>query len=321
METISVAARMNQLTSLLLERGSFDFENIFLEQKWSSESELRSMLVVTLMSVLELVRMGIASVRQDLGADSIVVERVATEDAAKAALADYDEAASFGTAKAKGDGEKAEGEDEEQAAGEGDGDPAEAVETSSEEMVPEGSEVVDAAIDPEEMHAEAANDLGAEIQGGGDDFSLEPTADVVPGSREVEGVADELSGLSTPDREGAVAEVERELEAVLSGQPSETAEVPSEDVTEVFSEPVAEAHDAQVIDDASVQAEAELVESERIEAEAERAVAEPTIERFGAPSEAEPAEPRNSAPAKSESGAPASETSDPPVTDPSTTQS
>ncbi|MEM7155148.1 MAG: segregation/condensation protein A [Myxococcota bacterium] len=215
METISVAARMNQLTSMLIERGRFDFENIFLEHKWSSEGELRSMLVVTLMSVLELVRMGIASVRQDLGKDAIIVERVAEADAAKAALADYDEAASFGTAKSKGEGE---GKDEGEGEGEGQGDSEEAAAAESQ---PEPmSEVVDAALEPEEMSAEAANDVGGEPLRTADDgdFSLEPTGDEAPASREVEGVAEALSGLSTPDSDGAVAEAARELEAVLSGR-------------------------------------------------------------------------------------------------------
>jgi segregation and condensation protein A len=96
METISVAARMEQLTTLLIERSRFDFEALFLERPWSSEAELRSMLVVTLMSVLELVRMGVASVHQPIGADTIMVERVASAEEAREALRGYDEAASFG---------------------------------------------------------------------------------------------------------------------------------------------------------------------------------------------------------------------------------
>jgi segregation and condensation protein A len=96
METISVAARMEQLTSLLIEHSRFDFEALFLERPWSSEAELRAMLVLTLMSVLELVRMGVASVHQPLGADTILVERVATAEAAREALRGYDESRSFG---------------------------------------------------------------------------------------------------------------------------------------------------------------------------------------------------------------------------------
>jgi len=95
-ETISVATRMQQLTEILIDRGRFDFVGLFLERSWSNESELRSMLVVTLMSVLEMVRMGVASVEQSTGADTIVVERLASAEEARAALADYDEAVSFG---------------------------------------------------------------------------------------------------------------------------------------------------------------------------------------------------------------------------------
>jgi segregation and condensation protein A len=69
---------------------------LFLERSWSSEAELRSMLVVTLMSILELVRMGVASVHQPLDAQTIVVERVAGEAEAREALRGYDESRSFG---------------------------------------------------------------------------------------------------------------------------------------------------------------------------------------------------------------------------------
>ena len=96
METISVAARMEQLTTLLIERSRFEFEALFLERTWSSEAELRGMLVVTLMSILELVRMGVASVHQPIGSDTILVERVATAEEAREALRGYDEAQSFG---------------------------------------------------------------------------------------------------------------------------------------------------------------------------------------------------------------------------------
>jgi segregation and condensation protein A len=97
LETFSVAQRMQQLTVLLVERDRFDFEQIFLERTWSGEAELRSALVVTLMSILELVRLGVARVYQPIGTDALSVERCASAEEAKAALAGYDEAASFGT--------------------------------------------------------------------------------------------------------------------------------------------------------------------------------------------------------------------------------
>jgi len=105
METVSVAARMEQLTTLLIERSRFEFEALFLERTWSSEAELRAVLVVTLMSVLELVRMGVASVHQPIGSDTILVERVATAEEAREALRGYDEAQSFG------DGRRAPGDE------------------------------------------------------------------------------------------------------------------------------------------------------------------------------------------------------------------
>jgi segregation and condensation protein A len=95
-ERVSVAARMKQLTSMLLEQSRFDFEKVFTERTWSSEHELRVMLIVTLMSVLELVRLGVARVHQPEGSDALLIERSATAEEAEMALAGYDEAASFG---------------------------------------------------------------------------------------------------------------------------------------------------------------------------------------------------------------------------------
>ena len=99
METVSVAQRMNQLTSILIERQKVEFEALFLGQSWNSEAELRSMLVVTLMSILELSKLGVIFVHQEIGAETIVLERKATPEEAKRAIAGYDEAVSFGQAK------------------------------------------------------------------------------------------------------------------------------------------------------------------------------------------------------------------------------
>lgn len=96
METVSVADRMHQLTLLLVERERFDFEQIFLEREWTSETELRQVLVITLMSILELVRLGVARVHQPIGADTLQVERRASREEAEAVMAGYDEARSFG---------------------------------------------------------------------------------------------------------------------------------------------------------------------------------------------------------------------------------
>lgn len=101
METVSVATRMEQLTLILVQRERVDFEALFLERTWSSEQELRSMLVVTLMSILELVRLGVARVHQPEGAVSLTIERAATAEEARRVLADYDESLSFGTPKPK----------------------------------------------------------------------------------------------------------------------------------------------------------------------------------------------------------------------------
>ena len=99
METVSVAQRMQQLTEMLTEKPKVEFESLFLGRTWSSEAELRSMLVVTLMSVLELTKLGVITVRQAIGEASIVIERKASAEEAKQAIEGYDEAKSFGHAK------------------------------------------------------------------------------------------------------------------------------------------------------------------------------------------------------------------------------
>ncbi len=96
LERVSVASRMQQLTHVLIERSRFEFEQLFLERSWSSEQELRAMLIVTLMSVLELVRLGVARVHQPEGSETLLIERAATAEEAERALAGYDEAVSFG---------------------------------------------------------------------------------------------------------------------------------------------------------------------------------------------------------------------------------
>ncbi len=99
METCSVAQRMQQLTKMVVEQSKVEFEALFLGRTWSSEAELRSMLVVTLMSVLELTKLGVIFVHQEIGGTAIVIERKATPEEAKRAIAGYDEQSSFGAPK------------------------------------------------------------------------------------------------------------------------------------------------------------------------------------------------------------------------------
>jgi segregation and condensation protein A len=81
-EAVTVAQRMQQLTLMLDERQEFEFEALFLSRTWSSERELRGMLVVTLMSVLELVKLGVARVQQVPDSTAIRVYRlIASEEA------------------------------------------------------------------------------------------------------------------------------------------------------------------------------------------------------------------------------------------------
>lgn len=95
-ELVTVAQRMQQLTLMLDERQEFDFEGLFLGRTWHSEHELRTMLVVTLMSVLELVKLGVARVQQVPDTDAIRVYRLVASEDARKILESYDEEQSFG---------------------------------------------------------------------------------------------------------------------------------------------------------------------------------------------------------------------------------
>lgn len=95
-EPVTVSQRIQQLTLMLDERPAFDFEDLFLGRTWSSEKELRMMLVVTLMSVLEMVKLGVAGVQQPQDSTVIRIYRRTTVEEAHLLIRDYDEDLSFG---------------------------------------------------------------------------------------------------------------------------------------------------------------------------------------------------------------------------------
>jgi segregation and condensation protein A len=95
-EAVTVAQRMQQLTLMLDERQEFEFEGLFLGRSWSSERELRTMLVVTLMSVLELVKLGVARVQQVPDTEAIRIYRLSITEEARQQIEAYDEDQSFG---------------------------------------------------------------------------------------------------------------------------------------------------------------------------------------------------------------------------------
>jgi segregation and condensation protein A len=95
-EAVTVAQRMQQLTLMLDTQQEFEFEALFLARTWSSERELRGMLVVTLMSVLELVKLGVARVQQVPDTTAIRVYRLVASEEAHRLVENYDEEQSFG---------------------------------------------------------------------------------------------------------------------------------------------------------------------------------------------------------------------------------
>lgn len=96
-ERVSVADRMRQLTLMFHSEPSINFEKLFTERTWSSKEELRSMLVVTLMSVLEMVKLGLVKVHQLSGSQEILLERGTDMACADTMIRDYDEESEFGS--------------------------------------------------------------------------------------------------------------------------------------------------------------------------------------------------------------------------------
>ncbi|MEZ4451052.1 MAG: segregation/condensation protein A [Nannocystaceae bacterium] len=95
-EAVTVRQRMEQLSLILDERQRVDFDALFLERTWSSVEELRAMLVVTLMSVLEMVKLGLIGIQQPDSTETIRIERRASHAQTVQALSGYDEEASYG---------------------------------------------------------------------------------------------------------------------------------------------------------------------------------------------------------------------------------
>ncbi len=227
LEPVTVAQRMTQLTLLLDQKQAFDFEGLFLGRTWSSERELRGMLVVTLMSVLELVKLGVAGVQQVPETDMIRIYRLDASDEARALIDAYDEEASFGDA----------------------GRPP------------------PAPPPPTEAELDAAEEsvLLAEALAGADDTDLGPDAGTSPAAN-APLAPDEIDALEAPDTgpETDADEVEAEPETdvdEIEAEPETTdAEVEAEPATAVDEVEVAEP--ATAVDETESAAEADAIEAE-----------------------------------------------------------
>lgn len=75
LERVTVRERISQLGLMLRDAGELDFEGMFLEQVWNSQLELRQILVVTLISILEMVKMGILGIHQVQGSSKLALTR------------------------------------------------------------------------------------------------------------------------------------------------------------------------------------------------------------------------------------------------------
>jgi segregation and condensation protein A len=148
-EPVTVRKRMRQLSLLLRDRARVSFESLFLEQTWSSERELRAMLVVTLMSVLEMAKLGLIGVHQALGSETLELERIAAADEMERTVSAFHE-----------EGEEDEEEEEDDAAepSEQAAEPAEAAEPGEQAAEPgeQAAEPTEQAAEPGEQAAEPA---------------------------------------------------------------------------------------------------------------------------------------------------------------------
>ena len=79
-ERVTVREHISQLGLMLRDTPELDFETMFLDRTWNSQEELRQMLVVTLMSILEMVKMGIMGIHQAQGSSTLSLTRTVSSD-------------------------------------------------------------------------------------------------------------------------------------------------------------------------------------------------------------------------------------------------
>lgn len=283
-EPVTVRQRMRQLSLLLADKPKLEFEALFLQQVWSSERELRQMLVVTLMSVLEMVKLGLLGIHQAQGSETLELERVVGVDEMSEAVSVFRE----------------EGEEDEPT-------PADAepkTEAGAVSVAVEGTVVVEQSIEAEPGAVEAEQPIEVEPSAveveqtieaaveAEQPIEAEPTDVEAPVEAEASHKVEELPEAEAqaeaegPFQANAPAEAEASIEVAA---PSE-AEAPAEAET---PEPAAE------IDEPAAPSEADSatgVAGTRDEPEA--ATAEPAE-----PEAAEPAEPVTAEPSE-ESGSP-----------------
>lgn len=74
-EPVTVRQRMVQLGAMLEKKEELDLAAMMLRRVWRTREELRAMLVVTLMSVLELVKLGVLEVDQSVEEETVHLRR------------------------------------------------------------------------------------------------------------------------------------------------------------------------------------------------------------------------------------------------------
>ncbi|PRP99567.1 segregation and condensation protein A [Enhygromyxa salina] len=268
LEPITVRQRVQQLSLLLSGGERVDFEKLFLQQTWPNERALRQMLVVTLMSVLEMVKLGVLGVHQAHGSDAIELELTVDVTQLQQVVADF------------------RGDDEEIAAAAAAAAAGGPVASEAVAAAPAGSGDAP-SIAPERVDPSA--ELGAEL-GAESDASVIVEADVttevgdaVPDADlDSARLAEELAADEPVVEESVVEEPADEFEAE---EPA--AEVPAveESAVEELEAKEREAEEPAAEDSAD-EPEAEEPEAEEPAAE-EREAEEPEADEPTAPSESE----------------------------------
>ncbi len=262
-ELVTVAQRMQQLTLMLDERQEFEFEGLFLGRNWSSESELRTMLVVTLMSILELVKLGVARVQQVPDTEAIRIYRLVITEEARQQIEAYDEDQSFGAPVDLGPPQPSEAEL----------DAAEQRILLAEAL--SGVLIEDADLGPEAFEAPAANQIGPAVV---EEDVSEEAGSVTQGADDAEDAEDAVARVEDDEEEELrllAAEIEAldavgdelEPEVSLGEHEPEASDAEEQGVSEQIELEAAEVPDALEASEPEEQGADEQTELEAAEAD------------------------------------------------------
>ena len=228
-ERVTVRQRMRQLSDLLKSRPKLSFEQLFLQQTWSSEQELRQMLVVTLMSVLEMVKLGVLGVHQAQGSDALELERSVEVEKLEEIVADF----------------RGDDEDEQEDPAEVEAESPAEVEAESPAKAEGESPAEVEGESPAEVEAESSAEAETPAEALTSESERAPETDTEPGQEATGEAAPEPELLQEQEPEALAQELEalaQELEAAPAQE--QASEQAAEETATRASEPTAPARAA-----------------------------------------------------------------------------